>query len=314
MNKEIRVVQISIIGRVYGNVNADEVIGDRITLKKMYSSTGEVLPFVSARAIKRAIREAFASMGLPIDPFIAGREEALPLMDSGDPVKYVDNDLFGYMVTRGEKHLSFRRQAPVAISYFKALRSTAVKSEFAGRFPRSEEHAPVPFEIEVADFIGKLNCIIYDYIGNFEKEKERLLELYNEKKDSIYKTVLDKGCKLDDNERRDRLRTFLNVFLTPLYILPRRTNSLNMIEYLGTLVFLSKRGPMPIYSYLTYDFDNGVVKVADKLREVLEIIPSNEYRLTSIDYKGEFKESPEYIENKSLKEVINEIVEWMFPR
>ncbi|RLG16583.1 hypothetical protein DRN69_00540 [Candidatus Pacearchaeota archaeon] len=51
-------VQISILGKVSGNVNADEVIGTRVTLKKMYSSSGEVLPFVSARAVKYAIRQA----------------------------------------------------------------------------------------------------------------------------------------------------------------------------------------------------------------------------------------------------------------
>ncbi|MBS7627098.1 type I-B CRISPR-associated protein Cas7/Cst2/DevR, partial [Candidatus Bathyarchaeota archaeon] len=89
-----RVVQISILGKISGNVNADGVIGNRITLKKMYSSEGEVLPFVSARAVKYAIRQAFRERGFPIDPFYEdpNATEALRLRDSGLPDQYVDND------------------------------------------------------------------------------------------------------------------------------------------------------------------------------------------------------------------------------
>lgn len=82
-----RVIQISILGKVSGNVNADEVIGNRATLKKMYSSTGEVLPFISARSIKYAIRQAFKETNFEIDPFISNEQatEQLRLSDSGDP-------------------------------------------------------------------------------------------------------------------------------------------------------------------------------------------------------------------------------------
>ena len=58
-----KVIQISVLTRIEGNVNADEVIGTRITIKKMYSPIGEVLPFVSARAIKYSIRQALKERG-----------------------------------------------------------------------------------------------------------------------------------------------------------------------------------------------------------------------------------------------------------
>ncbi|MEM2319914.1 MAG: hypothetical protein QXQ63_04130 [Candidatus Bathyarchaeia archaeon] len=63
----MKVAQISVLARVSGNVNADEVIGTRVTLKKMYSSSGDVLPFVSARAIKYAIRHALKDVGFDVD-------------------------------------------------------------------------------------------------------------------------------------------------------------------------------------------------------------------------------------------------------
>ena len=162
----VKVVQISILGKVSGNVNADEVIGTRVTLKKMYSSSGEVLPFVSARAIKYAIRQALKERGFEVDPFVVdpNAREGLRLGDSARPNKYVDNDLFGYMKTIGGER-ALKRQAPVALSYFKALKDTPIKAEFGARFPRSwgKEENPAPFEVEVAEFIGRLNCIMYDY-------------------------------------------------------------------------------------------------------------------------------------------------------
>ena len=90
----MKTVQISILARVYGNVNADETIGNRITIKKFYSSEGEVLPFISARAIKYSIRKALKEAGFEIDPFVSDKIE---MKDSGDPVRYIDNDLFGFM-------------------------------------------------------------------------------------------------------------------------------------------------------------------------------------------------------------------------
>jgi CRISPR-associated protein Cst2 len=249
-----RVVQISILGKISGNVNADEVIGTRITIKKMYTSNGEVLPFVSPRAIKYAIRMAFRDSNdkrFEIDPLYEDPRAttSLRLADSAQPDKYVDNDLFGYMKTSkegAEKGEAIRRQAPIAISYFKALRDTPVKSEFAARFPRSEqtESNPVPFEVEVAEFIARLNVLIYDYIGDFTVSTSRLEGVPE---------------KLDNGTRIARLSKFLEILLTPSYVLPRRTNSLNIPEYYVSLVCLSSVGPLPIYAYLDYKIQNGGV-------------------------------------------------------
>jgi len=93
----VRVAQISVLAKVAGNVNADEVIGQRITLKKFYTSEGEVKPFISARAVKYAIRQALKTQGFEVDPFQLERGR---LFDSGNPLKYIDNDIFGFMVAQ----------------------------------------------------------------------------------------------------------------------------------------------------------------------------------------------------------------------
>jgi len=306
-------VQISILGKISGNVNADEVIGTRVTLKKMYSSSGEVLPFVSARAVKYAIRQALKEKGFEIDPFVENpqAEESLRLSDTGDPIRFVDNDLFGYMVTRGRGEVARRRQAPIALSYFKALKDTPTKAEFAARFPREgkEEENPVPFEVEVAEFIGRLNCIIYENVGRFEEREiegnvKKILKIEEREGKRIY--------KIDDEERARRIRAFSETLLTPSYVLPRRTNSLNIPEYIAAIVVLSKKGPLPVFQYLDYDFENERVD-AEKLKELLEReeikskTKNNEVEILLIDYFTNIKEVLEGITKVSVSEAVEKI-------
>jgi CRISPR-associated protein Cst2 len=292
------VVQISVLAKISGNVNADEVVGTRITLKKMYSSSGEVLPFVSARAIKHAIRDAFKERGFDIDPFVEDPKaaETLRLRDAGDPEKYIDNDLFGYMVTTGRGETARRRQAPIAFSYLKALRDTPIKAEFAARFPRvgEKEKNPVPFEIEVAEFVGKVNCLIYDNVGKFSADE------LGEKE----------GKELDKDEREKRLRAFLEIFLTPSYVLPKRTNSLNIPDYILALVALSKT-PAPIYQYLDFDFSKSMPDL-DKLKELTkrEDVKTIVQEYLIIDYFGGLPKI-EGLEKVSVKDAISKITRFL---
>ncbi len=306
-----KVIQISVLGKISGNVNADEVIGTRVTLKKMYSSGGEVLPFVSARALKYAIRQALKDRGFEIDPFYVDPRatEALRLRDSGRPDKYVDNDLFGYMSTVGRGESALRRQAPIALSYFKAVKDTAIKAEFGARFARpwGEEENPVPFEVEVAEFVGKVNCIIYDYIGDFRQDRKTAENVGGEEA----RRFLDEVPQMLSNEnRKERLRAFLEIFLTPSYVLPRRTNSLNMPEYIASLVALSERGPLPVFQYLNYDFENGKVKV-DDLEKMVNRGELKNARFFLIDYLDQVEKLPEEVRRCGVMDVVEESLRFM---
>jgi CRISPR-associated protein Cst2 len=251
----MRIAQIAILAKIYGNVNADAVIGQRVTLKRMYSTDGETYPFVSARAIKYAVREALRERGHEIDPFeLSGKR----VVDSGDPAKYTDNDIFGFMkAEKGVRELASRRQAPIAISYFKALRDTPITTEIGLRTPRIEGKTPemveresralLPFEVEVAEFTGRINCIIYDYVGRYQGTENIGKKKAVNSGEEIVKVP----------ERRRRLQDFLDIFLTPSYVLPRRTNSLNLPEYIAALVMLSEKGAGPIFQYLDYIRENG---------------------------------------------------------
>lgn len=299
-NRSRKTVQISILARIYGNVNADEVIGTRVTLKKMYSTAGEVLPFVSPRALKYSIRQALKERGYEIDPFVenSNAAEALRLADSGRPDKYVDNDIFGYMVTMGKKEQARRRQSPIALSYLRALKDTSIVAEFAARFPRQTTGGsnPVPFEVEVADFIGRLNCLIYDYIGDFTEDKKQA---------NASKDIPD---RLSPEDRKKRLTDFLDILLTPSYVLPRRTNSLNVPEYYAALISLSY-GAMPIYQYLDYKFQEETID-AEKLTMLtnLEALKNKKAEVCLIDYKGIAKNLQTNVPTISVRDAINKIV------
>jgi CRISPR-associated protein Cst2 len=309
-----KVVQISILAKISGNVNADEVIGTRITLKKMYSSTGEVLPFVSARAIKFAIRHALKEKGFEVDPFYVDpqAEEALRLADSAKPHIYVDNDLFGYMRTIGGER-SLKRQAPIGISYLKALKDTPVKAEFAARFPRpwGEEEYPAPFEVEVAEFIGRVNCIMYDYIGNFRQDR-KIAESIGEKIDEAKLFLQEVPEELPQDERKKRIKAFTEIFLTPTYVLPRRTNSLNIPEYISSIIVLSERGPLPIYQYMNFDFNSNNVDI--KSLEIMmkrDEIKKSSAKVFLVDYFNNIQSIPEGIEKVSVSEAIEKIVNFL---
>jgi CRISPR-associated protein Cst2 len=309
-----KVVQISILAKISGNVNADEVIGTRVTLKKMYSSTGEVLPFVSARAIKFAIRNALKEKGFEVDPFYVNpeAEEALRLADSAKPHIYVDNDLFGYMRTIGGER-SLKRQAPIGISYLKALKDTPVKTEFAARFSRpwGEEESPAPFEVEVAEFIGRVNCIMYDYIGNFRQDR-KIAESIGEEVEEAKHFLQEVPEELPQDERKKRIKAFTEVFLIPTYVLPRRTNSLNMPEYISSIIVLSEKGPLPIYQYMNFDFNSNNVDI--KSLEIMmkrDEIKKYTAKVLLVDYFDNIQSVPVGIEKVSVSQAIEEIVNFL---
>lgn len=299
----MKTVQISILARVYGNVNADEVIGNRITIKKMYDSEGNIYPFVSARAIKYAIRMKLKEKGLKIDPFYLEGEQWI---DNAKPWEYVDNDLFGYMKPEGGERAGKRRTAPVAISYFKAIKNTTITTDFSMRSPRQEGN-PNIFEVEVADIIGKLNVLIYDYIG-------KPSEYDNEKWDILLKV----------DERKRRLKALLDILLVERFVLPRRTNSLNIPEYYYALIVFSDT-PLPIYQYLDYTTLEGDIPKLDieKLRVLTGLI-STKYntqkdkhiKLYLIDYTNKLRDDLSKIgikiyKSENISQIIDEVVEWL---
>ena len=246
----MRKIVVGILTRVSGNVNANEVDGDRIRIKKMVSNTGEIYPFVSARAIKRGIREKLEEHGFLVDPFRTG--EGNKLADSGDPIKYADNDLFGYLYIKGSKQIP--RVAPISMSPLIAIKHTPIKTDFGGRFPRiTGEDNPTPFEIEIADFMGLLKIVITERCGIFrtseQTDKEKKWNEYA--KEGLIKK-LPEGYKLSDKERINRVKSYLKILLKDRWAYPRRTNNLAVAEHKSAIIYAGSK-LYPVWKLISED-------------------------------------------------------------
>ncbi len=293
----MRKIVIGILTHISGNVNANEVEGDRIRIKKLVSSSGETYPFVSARAVKRGIREKLKEFGFEVDPFRIG--EGNKLADSGDPIKYVDNDLFGYLYIKGNQQKA--RISPISMSPIVAVEHTPIQIDFGGRFPRELDEAnPTPFEIEVADFIGLMKVVITERCGMFtESEKTDQLKKWEEyvKDGKIEK--IENGYKLNKDERINRVRAILEILLNEGWAYPRRANFFAMAEHVSAIVYCGEK-LYPIWKNV--DIENNTFIIPDlrkdttkKLLEVYDLksnsVPSRDIeRMAKWLVSGEWKE------------------------
>jgi hypothetical protein len=117
---------------------------------------------------------------------------------------------------------------------------------------------------------------------------------------------------LDEDTRKRRIKAFLQVFLTPSYVLPRRTNSLNIPEYLTALIALSANGPLPVFQHLTFNFDQNSVCL-DSLNNLLsrDEIAKSGASFFLIDYTNQLQLPDQMLLKKlSVTEAISKIADF----
>lgn len=82
------------------NINAGEGGPAEIDIKTVHLEDGTVVPRISPQAIFRMIRDYWIEIGEKVD--IAREEPGKPApLPECDPKKYIDDDLFGYLMARG---------------------------------------------------------------------------------------------------------------------------------------------------------------------------------------------------------------------
>jgi CRISPR-associated protein Cst2 len=307
----------SIILKVTGNVNADAGIGTRIPLKKIITWRQEIRPFVSARCIKRCIRERLYEKGFEIDPLqLVGKGEEKQLGDIGDPIRYIDDDLFGFLIPQEPP---IRRSGPIKVSHLISLRHAEVKVEFAARFPRDfipesrdiipdpTKRYPAPFEIELADWLGKLDVIVSDRIGKFDVVEE-LSEGVKVKLREKNIKIPDSGLyNLDPKTRFNRLKTFLEVLLWEGWSFPRGSQSPSTTDYYYAVIALTDRF-VPMFGYIDIRDDGKLNE--ELLAKFREMYRGFIEELFIIDYKNSsftqyVREKPSYLKEVSKNASLN---------
>src|SRR5690349_12128576 len=96
-----------------GSINGSWTEGNVSTVKKITLPNGTQLPYVSGQSLKYQIRKAWKEMGLSdlLSEVKQTENKAGVNFTAGDPEKYLDDDLLGYMIaSSGENR---RRTAPV---------------------------------------------------------------------------------------------------------------------------------------------------------------------------------------------------------
>ncbi len=312
---------ISLILKVSGNVNADAGIGTRIPMKKIVTWNKEVKAFVSPRCIRRCIRERLYEKGFEVDPLVLEEQ----LVDAADPVKYVDDDFFGYLAPAEVKP----RAGPIKVSHLIALRHTEVKVEFAARFarefiPGAPASYPVPFEIETAEWLGRLDVIVSERVGVFSEGEltERVLaKMGSEYKDLVEKFSVDNKTyyRLKRDERIKRLRAFLEILLWEGWQFPRGAESSSVPEYYYGVIALTERF-VPMFGYvdvddygrLREDGINAIVNLYGPLIDRLIVLDYREKSVTEfVKSDSEFKRVEKGLDHSAMEGVLKGICEYI---
>ncbi|MCD6086770.1 MAG: type I-B CRISPR-associated protein Cas7/Cst2/DevR [Candidatus Hydrothermae bacterium] len=162
----IKAIAIGYVANVSaGNVNASHTEGNVMVTKKITLPDGSTVPYISGQAIRRMFRDRLEDLGWQLsEPFAAvdGQEVVPPVQ----PWKYIDEDLFGYMDTRGNR----RRTSPVRVSsvigLFRYQGDRDLGTRSFEKFGKTMEAGGNMFETEIYANLFKGNILIeLDRVG-----------------------------------------------------------------------------------------------------------------------------------------------------
>lgn len=188
-----------------GSINGSWTEGNVSTVKKITLPNGTQLPYVSGQSLKYQIRKAWKEMGLAEMLSEVKQTEIKAGVDFtlGQPDKYLDDDLLGYMITAkkgsGEENrrrtAAVRSSAAIGIFPFRNDRDLGTKSkEQTGGDVTSGGNI---FETEIYYNYFRVNFLVeLDRLGTYQDFE-------------LEKTKKGKTPALDMSKRRERLVHFL---------------------------------------------------------------------------------------------------------
>lgn len=141
---------------------ADKDVDNINPIKKITLADGRQLPYMSAQALRRAIRDRLEEMGEPISEVTKGDGKA-PSITQNDPENFIDDDLFGYMDAKGGK----QRTSPVRVDAMVALTHYQGDLDFGTNYQgRNQGGDPNIFESEIHSGIYRGTVLIeLDRVG-----------------------------------------------------------------------------------------------------------------------------------------------------
>lgn len=199
-------ITITYLSKVsFASLNGSDKEVDNINpIKKVTLQNGEELPYVSSQAIRRALRDKLEELGNITSPVgTSSTDKGAPKTEM-NPIKYLDDDLFGYMDASqgkgGAAGTSTVRTSPIRVESLLALATYKGDLDYATNFmgKKIELNANI-FETEIHSGVYRGTILIeLDRIGKETKlkdEKTRELETVD---------------LVDNKEKATRVKSFLN--------------------------------------------------------------------------------------------------------
>lgn len=179
----------------------DKEVDNIVPIKKVTLENGDQLPYLSSQAVRRALRDKLEELGWTVSPVAKASEDKGAAKTSLDPVKYIDDDLFGFMdAAKGkdsEKGKATVRTSPVRVESLLALNKFQDDMDFGTNYMAKKIDGGQPniFETEIHSGIYRGTILIeLDRVGAGEG--------------------FENAGKLSADERTKRVEGFLDAFQT----------------------------------------------------------------------------------------------------
>lgn len=294
-------ITITYLSKVsFASLNGSDKEVDNINpIKKVTLQNGEELPYLSSQAIRRALRDKLEELGSDISPVgMSSTDKGAPKTEM-NPIKYLDDDLFGYMDASkgkdGAAGTSTVRTSPIRVESLLALATYKGDLDYATNFmgKKIELNANI-FETEIHSGVYRGTILIeLDRIGKETKlkdEKTRELETVD---------------LVDNKEKAARVKSFLNA-LQMLWSQGRQTRFLADIspKFIAAGLMKSKN---PIFLEAVELTNDGNINI-DKLNTVITDYEKFIADHTFAVQEAVFKKSDGMV---SLKEGFKKLEDWV---
>lgn len=200
-NKGIEIVTLTKVEGANLNSNGTEgvisvlkKVRDPVDMKEYVRVSGQSVKFQLKQILKEIVGDDKISPVTKRKEGERGEEKKPVLVSAGEPVKYIDDDLFGYMLA-GKPTL--KRTAPVRTNGMISIFPYQEDRDFGVRYDPSGAEEHNIHETEIATNIMRGNFFIEaDRVGNFEERE------------------VEKPTSLDKKERESRIKALFSAILT----------------------------------------------------------------------------------------------------
>ncbi|MBC8185753.1 type I-B CRISPR-associated protein Cas7/Cst2/DevR [candidate division KSB1 bacterium] len=194
---KVNSITITYLSKVtFASLSGSDSDADNInTIKKITLNDGSELPYVSPQALRHALRNQLNTLGCELSKITPGTGKA-PAITKCNPIKYIDDDLFGFMDAKGDT----QRTSPIRVESMVALTKYQSDMDFGTNYMGVEKGGnPNIFETEIHSGLYRGSILIeLDRVGK-GNEKEGF---------SVNKKVVE----VDKEEKIKRLHAFTDAF------------------------------------------------------------------------------------------------------